>query len=142
MADLIKTLRIGVDELLYANITATGVQQFFALPPQSMNFRGHVCFTFAPIGGTITLVNFSVVAGMQPQGQTAAVAGVLSQQVLVSAAANTQSAYSGLSLGSGAAPTPVIVDFSGLGGNGLLALNITTLTLGTGTGIALYAHAG
>lgn len=142
MADQIKTLRLGVDELLYANITATGVQAFFALPPQSMNWRGHVTFTFAPIGGTITAVSFSVVLGMQPQGQTAAVAGVLAQQVLVSAGPNTQSAYSGLSLGSGAAPTPVIVDFSGLGGSGMIALNITTLTLGTGTGIAIYAHAG
>ena len=142
MADSPKTLRIGVDELLYANVTTTGIQQTFGLPPQSMTFRGHVCFAFAPIGGTVTAVSFSVVAQMYPQGSALPVAGVLSQQVLVTAAANTQSAYSGLSLGTSAAPTPVIVDFSGLGGSGLLALNVTTLTLGTATGIQIYAHAG
>lgn len=149
MADLIKTLRMGVDELLYANVTATGVQQYFALPPQSMNWRGHVVFAAAPVpaAGTVTAVAFSVLLQMQPQGisgapSTISPQGILSQQVLVSAAANTQSAYSGLNLVVGSAFTPVIVDLSGLGGNGLLALNISTLTLGTATGVAIYAHVG
>lgn len=150
MADLIKTLRVGVDELLYAAITATGVQQYFALPPQSMNWRGHVTFAFAPTpsNGTVTAaILFSVMLQMQNQGILGAPSiitpsGVLAQQVLVSAAANTQSAYSGLSLGTTAAPTPVMVDLTGLGGSGLLALNITGFTLGTATSFAILAHAG
>lgn len=144
MADLIKTLRMGVDELLYANVTATGIQQYFGFPPQSMNWRGHVVFAAAPVpaAGTVTAVAFSVLSQLQPQGAIISPQGVLSQQVLVSAAANTQSAYSGLNLVVGSAFTPVIVDLSGLGGNGLLALNITTLTLGTATGVAIYARMG
>lgn len=146
MADQIKTLRMGVDELLYANITTTGVQQYFALPPQSMNWRGHVVFAAAPVnaGGTITTLTFSVMLQMDPQGANSIITpqGVLSQQVLVSAGPNTQSAYSGLQLFAAGAHTPVIVDLSGLGGSGLLALNVTALTLGTATGVALYAHIG
>lgn len=150
MADLIKTLRVGVDELLYANITATGLQQSFGLPPQSMNWRGHVTFAFAPIpaAGTITAaILFSVQLQMASQGILNAPGlvtptGVLAQQFLITAGPNTQSAYSGLNLGTTAAPTPVMVDLTGLGGTGLLALNITAFTLGTATGFAILAHAG
>lgn len=150
MADLIKTLRVGVDELLYAAITTTGVQQYFALPPQTMNFRGSVVFAFAPTpsNGTITgAITFSVLAQLQPQGILGAPSivspqGILARQVLVSAAANTQSAYSGLSLGTTTLPTPVVVDLSGFGGSGLLALNITAVTLGTATSFAVYARIG
>jgi len=51
-------------------------------------------------------------------------------------------AYSALPLITATVGIPIAVDLSGMGGNGLIRLNFTTVTLGTGTGLDVYARIG
>jgi len=126
MADLVKTLRLGVDELLYANVTAAGAQVAFGLPPQMANYRGGLVVQALQLGGTVTTATFDVESAMNP----------------VSAAAAGLSSYTGFTLIVAAVGKAIAIDMSGMGGNGLIRLNFTTVTLGTGTGFAVYARIG
>jgi len=142
LADFAKTLRLGVDELLYANVTTTGGQATFTLPPQMSNYRGVLTIQSAQLGGTITTATFDLESAMQPQGLAASAFEKFNKVVPVSAAAATLSAYTGFTLVVAAVGKAIAIDMSGMGGNGLMRLNFTTLTLGTGTGLAVYAHIG
>jgi hypothetical protein len=138
MADLPKTLRIGVDELLYASVTA-GAQQTFALPPQMSNYRGVLVVQLVPVGGTLTAAVAQFEAALQPQGVAAATFGIFNKLTLVGGAPATLSSYSGFSL---AGAIPIALDISGMGGNGLMRFNFTTFTLNTATSAQLYARVG
>jgi len=144
MADSPKTLRMGVDELLYANVTASGAQATFALPPQMSNYRGILVVQSVQLGGTVTTATFDVESAMDSEG-TAVPASAFekfNKVVPVSAAAATLSAYTGFTLIAASVGKVIAIDMSGMGGNGLMRLNFTTVTLGTGTGLAVYARIG
>ena len=132
------TMRIGVDELLYSNLTATGIPQTsgkvtvinacFAVPPQMSNYRGRLVLMAVPIGGTVTAATISFLASLDG-GTTFGVYNNWSGTAL--------QPYSGIAI-----ITPVSMDISGMGGNGRMSINLTTLTLGTGTGINIYGRIG
>jgi hypothetical protein len=145
---LAKTLRIGVDEALYAAtggaINTTGAMASFALPPQMSNYRGVVVFQTVQVGGTVTTATFQVETAMAPQGS---INGQTAWEIFnklgnFSASPATLSAYSGLAAIVATVGKPIAVDLSGIGGSGLLRLNFTTVTLGTGSGLDVYAHIG
>jgi len=124
-----KTLRVGVDESLYVaaggavNTTGTvgtAPNGTFGLPPQSSVYRGQVWFEAVNRGGTVTALTANVEAALD--GTTFAATG----QVLT----------------FGTLPSIQKADLSGLGGEGTLRLNFTTVTLGTGTGADVFAHTG
>jgi len=142
MADLVKTLRLGVDELLYANVTAAGAQVAFGLPPQMANYRGGLVVQALQLGGTVTTATFDVESAMNPQGAVATAFEKFNKVVPVSAAAAGLSSYTGFTLIVAAVGKAIAIDMSGMGGNGLIRLNFTTVTLGTGTGFAVYARIG
>jgi hypothetical protein len=151
---LAKTLRLGVDEALYAAtggaINATGAMATFALPPQASNYRGVVVFQSVQVGGTVTTATFQVETAMAPQavtGSTGAINGQTAFEIFnklanFSASPATVVAYSALPLIVATVGKPIAVDLSGLGGSGLIRLNFTTVTLGTGSGLDVYAHIG
>jgi len=140
---LAKTLRLGVDEALYAAaggaINTTGAMASFGLPPQAANYRGIIVFSLVPVGGTVTTTQFSLEISQAPQGSIngASPFGIFNK--LVVATPQTLCAYSGIVLVSSA---PVALDVSGMGGNGQLRMNFTTVTLGTATGFDIYARIG
>jgi len=142
MADLAKTLRLGVDELLYANITTSGAQAVFGLPPQAANYRGALVIQSAQLGGTVTTATFDVESAMNPQGAAATAFEKFNKEVPNSGAAVGLSPYTGITLVIATVGKAISLDMSGMGGNGLMRLNFTTLTLGTGTGLAVYARIG
>jgi hypothetical protein len=142
MADLIKTLRLGVDELLYANVTAAGVQVAFGMPPQMSNYRGVLVIQSLQLGGTVTTATFDFESAMNPQGATVSAFEKFNKLVPVSGAAAGVSSYTALPLIVATVGKPIALDVSGLGGNSLMRLNFTTVALGTGTGLAVYAHIG
>jgi len=142
-----KTLRLGVDEALYVGtggaINATGTagtspNGTFAIPPQCSNYRGMVWFQAVPVGGTVTALTFQVETSLD--GGTTF--GILTRTFGVTGAPSTLTTYSALAFGTLASAGVIGVDFSGLGGNGCLRLNFTTVTLGTGTGANIFAHMG
>lgn len=126
------TLRIGVNELLYVNVTATGAQAVFGFPPQMSNWRGAMTLQAVGIGGTPTTVTGDIEVSMG-----GGVFGKFNKVVNVTAAASTQSTYTGFNL-----LLPTSYDLSGLGGDGQVRINITTLTLGGATGINVFASIG
>jgi hypothetical protein len=142
MADSPKTLRMGVDELLYANITTSGAQATFALPPQMSNYRGVLVIQSVQIGGTVTTATFDVEAAMNPQGAAASAFEKFNKVVPVSGAAAGVSSYTAFPLITATVGKAIAIDMSGMGGNGQMRLNFTTVTLGTGTGLAVYARIG
>jgi hypothetical protein len=136
------TLRIGVDEWLYNNITAGGAQATFGVPPQMSNIRGVIVFQVVPIplAGTITSLIGQLECSIIPDGQLAASAfGIFNKLVPVGGGPATLSPYSGIAF---TANIPIAFDLSGMGGNGKMRLNFPTFTLGTATGINIYAHIG
>jgi hypothetical protein len=136
------TLRLGVDEFLYSNISASGAQAEFGIPPQDANYRGILIVQAVPIpaGGTITTLTAQLEMSLEPDGQDpTAIFGIFQKVVPVSAGPATLSPYSGWALASG---IPVAIDISGAGGTGSLRFNFTTLTLGTATGINIFARIG
>lgn len=143
-----KMLRSGVDEALYVSTTGavstTGTcgtgpaNGCFGLPPQSMNWRGHVSFQAIPVGGTVTALTFQV--EVSHDGGTTW--GIISRAANYAAATVALSALSGIAFGSLATAPVITVDLSGFGGVGTLRLNFTTVTLGTGSGANIYAHLG
>jgi hypothetical protein len=143
MADLAKTLRIGVDELLYANITTSGAQATFAIPPQSSVYRANLVIQSAQLGGTVTTATFDVESAMDPEGPSGPSAfEKVNRVVPVSAAAATLSSYTGFTLIVATVGKAIAIDMSGYGGSGLIRLNFTTVTLGTGSGLAVFARIG
>ena len=125
-----KTLRIGVDEPLYVasggavNTTGTvgtAPNGTFGIPPQSSIPRGTVWFQSVNRGGTVTALAANLEASFD--------GGVTW--------ASTQAITF-----TGGSPSIASANVSGLGGNGTLRLNFTTVTLGTGTGVDIYAHLG
>jgi hypothetical protein len=60
----------------------------------------------------------------------------------ITAAPSTLTSYSALPLIAGGVGNAVAIDLTGMGGNGLMRLNFTTVTLGTGTGFDVYCHIG
>jgi hypothetical protein len=143
-----KTLRLGVDEALYAAtggaINTTGAMAQFAIPPQSANYRGVILFQSVQVGGTVTTATFKIETAMAPQGSINGQAAWETFNKLANFAASpaTVSAYSGLPLIVAAVGTPIAIDMSGMGGAGLIRLNFTVVTLGTGTGFDVYARVG
>lgn len=151
---LTKTLRIGVDEPLYVGanaspavagaISTTGTAGTgptygcFGLPPQCSNYRGNIWFQFVAVGGTVTTVIFKVETSLDG-GVTW---GVLNRLFPITAAPVTLTSYSTITTGAFTTPIVIGVDVSGLGGNGMLRLNFTTVTLGTATGVDVYTHIG
>jgi hypothetical protein len=145
---LSKTLRIGVDEDLYVAaagaISATGTAGTgpaygcFGLPPQCSNYRGSMWLQAVPIGGTVTAATFQIETSLN-HGVTW---GIVNSLVGVSGGPSTLTGLSGIAFGTLATGAVIRIDVSGLGGNGCLRLNFTTLTLGTGTGANIYAHLG
>jgi len=143
-----KTLRLGVDEALYAAaagaINTTGAMAAFAVPPQMANYRGIIVFQSVQVGGTITTATFKIETAMAPQGsingQTAF--ETFNKVAIFSASPAAVAAYSALPLITATVGIPIAVDLSGMGGNGLIRLNFTTVTLGTGTGLDVYARIG
>lgn len=145
---LSKTLRIGVDESLYVTtagaINTTGTagtgpaNGCFAIPPQCSNYRGHIWFQAIPIGGTVTALTFQLETSLNG-GVTW---GILNRPFGVTGAPITLTAYSSIAFGTLATGAVVGLDISGLGGNGCLRMNFTTVTLGTGSGANIYAHIG
>jgi hypothetical protein len=124
-----KQLRVGVDEPLYVAsggaINATGTagtapNGTFAIPPQSMNWRGQIVFEAVNRGGTVTALTANLEVSLD--------------------GGNTWASL--LTVTFGPLPSVQRADASGLGRNGTLRLNFTTVTLGTGTGADLYAHIG
>lgn len=150
---LTKSLRLGVDEPLYvgslASPTQAGAVQTtgtcgtgpaygcFGLPPQCSNYRGNIWFEALPIGGTVTALTFQLEASLD--GLTWR---ILNRAGNYSGATVALSAYSGIAFGTLASGALIGLDISGLGGNGLLRMNFTTVTLGTGTGADIYCHIG
>lgn len=141
-----KTLRIGVDEQLYVasagafNTTGTcgtAPDGCFGLPPQCSNYRGTLVLMGVPVGGTVTTATFKLECSLDG-GTTFA---TVNKPFLVTGATVTFSSYLTLTL-SGTTTNLITLDLSGFGGNGLLRLNATTLTLGTGTGFNVYGHIG
>jgi hypothetical protein len=125
-----KTLRIGVDEMLYVTtagaVNATGPvgtapNGTFALPPQSSVWRGQMILEAVAIGGTVS----ALVANLEISLDGGTTFAALVSPVTFAAI-----------------PGAVRVDVSGCGGNGQLRLNFTTVTLGSGTGANIYAHIG
>jgi hypothetical protein len=144
-----KTLRLGVDEALYAATggainTAASPMGVFALPPQMANYRGILLIQTVQVGGTITTATVTLQTAMAPQGsingQTAF--EVFNKLANFAASPATLSAYSAIPLITATVGTPIALDVSGLGGNGLLRLTFPTVTLGTGTGFDVYARIG
>ena len=140
---LAKTLRLGVDEALYAAaggaINTTGAMAAFGLPPQASNYRGVIVFSLVPVGGTVTTTQFSLEISQAPQGSINGPSPFGIFNKLVVATPQTLCAYSGIVLVSTA---PVALDVSGMGGSGQLRMNFTTVTLGTATGFDIYARIG
>lgn len=143
------TLRIGVDEFLYSNIQATGAQATFGLPPQMGVYRGMVIFQVVPvpIAGTLTSVVGQIELSLIPESTVQGLAqpsafGIFNKLANFAASPATVSAYSGIPFATATNNIPVAIDLSGIGGNGKLRLNFTTVTLGTATGFNVYAHLG
>lgn len=131
---------MGVDEFLYSNITTTGALATFGAPPQMSNYRGVIVFQVVPIplAGTITTLTGQLETSLIPEGQAAASAfGIFNK--LVIATPQTLCAYSGIAF---TVNNPIALDLSGMGGNGKMRLNFTTVTLGTATGFNVYARLG
>jgi len=122
---------VGVDEALYVSaagaINTTGQMGSFGMPPQSMNWRGQVCFEAVPVGATGGTGALTVDVVVSLDG------GVTFQKL---------TGQTGLALFTAGAGSVVRADLSGLGGNGQIALNATTVTIGTSTGFNIYAHLG
>ena len=141
------TLRVGVDEFLYSNITGTGAQATFGVPPQMGVYRGIVIFQVVGIGAAPTTVTGNIEVSLIPESTVQGVAlpsafGIFNKQVLVGAGPATYSSYSAIPFVVAGASTPIAVDLSGLGGNGKFRLNLSTNTLGGASGINVYAHIG
>jgi hypothetical protein len=138
-----KTLRVGVDEALYAAaggaINTTGAMGVFGFPPITALWRGILVVSLVPVGGTVTTSSFQLEISLAPQGSIngASAFGIFNKLVIATPA--TLCPYSGIVLTSAA---PVALDLSGMGGNGQMRLNFTTVTLGTGTGFDVYARIG
>lgn len=140
-----KNLRLGVNEPLYTAtagaINATGTagtapNGTFTLPPQCSNYRGTIVFQGIPIGGTVTSAVFQLEGSID--GVTF---DILNVTFGVTGAPSTLTRYSGFDIA--AANTHLIaLNLSGCGGMGQLRLNFTTLTLGTGSGLNVWAHIG
>jgi hypothetical protein len=143
-----KTLRLGVDEALYAAaggaINTTGAMATFGLPPQASNYRGVIVFQAVQVGGTITTATFQVETQMAPQGSIngATAFEIFNKLAVFAASPATVAAYSALPLIVATVGKPIAIDLSGMGGSGLMRLNFTTVTLGTGTGLDVYARIG
>lgn len=140
-------LRLGVDELIYSNLTATGIPTLqpagsgtavFGFPPQSSNYRGTLILGASPIGGTITTATISLLLSLD--GGTTF--GVFNKLANFSGATAAVSAYSGIPLIATGTAIPIAIDISGCGGSGQFAINLTTLTKGTGTGINIFGRMG
>jgi hypothetical protein len=141
-----KTLRIGVDEDLYVSaagaVQTTGTcgtapQGCFGLPPQCSNYRGTLWLEAVPVGGTVTALTFQIETSLDH-----GVTWRILNKVFNNAGAVQLLTYSGIAFGTLASGALIGIDVSGLGGNGSLRLNFTTVTLGTGTGANIYAHIG
>lgn len=125
-----KLLRIGVDEQLYVTaagaINATGTagtapNGCFGIPPQSSVPRGTIWFEAVNVGGSVTALTANLETSLD---------------------GGTTFVTTGQTITFGALPSIQSANISGLGGNGCLRLNFTTVTLGTGTGANIYAHVG
>lgn len=128
------TLRIGVDEPLYVTtagaINATGPigtppNGTFGLPPQSSIWRGTLWLEAVPVGAT---------------GGTGAL--TVNVEISLDGAVTWQPFATGVALFTAGVGTVQSVNVSGLGGNGTLRLNPTTVTIGTSTGFNVFAHIG
>jgi hypothetical protein len=142
------TLRMGVDEWLYNNITTTGAQATFGVPPQMSNYRGVITFQVVPVpvAGTLTSVVGQIEAALVPGDvfptPFTPVFGIFNKLIPVSGSAAGLSPYSAVAFVTATNNIPIAFDMSGMGGNGKLRLNFTTVTLGTATGFNVFAHIG
>jgi hypothetical protein len=142
------TLRIGVDEWLYNNVTTTGALATFGLPPQMSNYRGVIVFQVVPIptAGTLTSVVGQLEAAIVPGDvfptAFSPVFGIFNKLANFGASPATVSAYSAIPFETSTNNIPIAVDVSGMGGDGKMRLNFTTVTLGTATGFNVFARVG
>lgn len=140
-------LRLGVDELLYLAITATGAREPFGLPPQSANYRGILTIQVVPTTGTLTSVVGQLEASLIPEPTVQGVAlpsafGIFNKLANFGVSPATVSAYSAIPFETNTNNIPIALDISGLGGSGKLRLNFTTVTLGTAASFNVYARIG
>jgi hypothetical protein len=142
-------LRLGVDEWLYNNIQGTGVQATFGVIPQSSNYRGVLLVQIVPIplAGTLTSVVGQLEAALVPEVPVGTPAftpvfGIFNKLANFGASPATVSAYSAIPFESTTNNIPIALDVSGLGGNGKMRFNFTTVTLGTATGFNVFARIG
>ena len=140
-------LRVGVDEFLYSNVSTTGAQATFGLPPQMATYRGVVIFQVVPLSGTLTSVVGQIEQSLIPEPVTPGVAlpsafGIFNKLANFSASPATLSAYSGIAFATTTNNIPIAIDLSGAGGTGKFRINFTTVTLGTATGFNVYARIG
>lgn len=141
------TLRVGVDEFLYSNLSASGAQATFALPPQMGVYRGVVVFQVVGIGAAPTTVTGQVELSLIPEPTVLGTPqpsafGIFNKLANFAASPATVSAYSGIPFVVAGVSVPVAIDLSGAGGCGKFRLNFPTLTLGGASGINVYAHLG
>jgi hypothetical protein len=132
-------LRMGVDEFLYSNLSATGAAATFGLPPQMSNYRGVLVVQIVGIAATPTTVTGQLETSLIPEGQTGAF-GVFNKLVIATPA--TLCAYSGLAFVAATVSIPIALDVSGMGGSGKLRFNFTTVTLGGASGFNVFARIG
>jgi len=119
------TLLIGEDLPIYANVlAATGaVAATFGTPPQASVWRGILWLQAVGIGGTGTTLTVDLEASLD--------GGITFGKVVT-----------GVTLVAASVGSLQKVDISGLGGNGKLRLNGTTVTLGGATGFNIFGHIG
>jgi len=136
-----KTLRLGVNESLYVAtggaINTTGAMGAFGLPPQCSNYRGTLVIQSVAVGGTVSSAVFQLEVSIDG-GTTWS---ILNIPFGITAANSTLTKYAGFDIAA-ASSNAIALNVSGLGGSGTLRLNFTTLTLGTGTGLNIFAHIG
>lgn len=118
------TLTVGTDQKLYTGLTTTGAQAVFGIPPQCSNYRGRVNFQVSKTAGTVTTVTGDVECSLD--------GGVTFSKV---------TGATGLTFTVATASGIISVDLSGLGGNGQLRLNLTTVTVTAGV-FDIWAHLG
>lgn len=119
------TLLMGEDVPLYTNVlAATGaLSNTFGVPPQSSVWRGQLWLQAVGIGAGGTALTVDVEVSLDGGTTFAKLA-------------------TGVALITASVSTAQKVDISGLGGNGKMRLNGTTVTLGGATGFNIFAHIG
>src|SRR5271167_2447142 len=108
-------LRVGVDEFLYSNISATGALATFGMPPQMGVYRGVVVFQVVGIGATPTTVTGQVELSLIPEPTVLGTPqpsafGIFNKLANFGASPATVSAYSAIPFVAAGVSVPVAID--------------------------------